>query len=79
MMWPWFNWGLGGFVWIMPVMMAVFWGLIIWGFVVLVRGVSRRGCCSSDQAVSALDILKRRYASGEISKEEFEEKKRAIA
>lgn len=79
MMWPWFNWGFGGFAWIMPIVMIVFWGLVIWGIFALARGAGRRGCCGSDQSESALEILKRRYASGEITKEEFEEKKRAIA
>lgn len=79
MMWPWFNGGFGGFGWIMPILMIVFWGLIIWGIIALVRGVNRHGCCSSDSSESAIEILKRRYASGEITKEEFEDKKRAIA
>ena len=79
MMWNWFNWGFGGFWWIMPIIMIVFWGLVIWGIVILVRRGSRSSCCSYEHPDSAIDILKRRYASGDITKEEFEEKKRAIA
>ena len=79
MMWPGYGWGFGGLSWIMPVVMVVVWGLIIWGIVMLVRR-GGNGCCGSSQTTteSALDILKRRYASGDISKEEFEEKKRVI-
>ncbi len=81
MMWQWFNWGLGGFSWIMPIFMIVFLGLVIWGIVMLVRRTESAGCCGMQhdhQSDSALEILKRRYASGEITKEEFEEKKRTI-
>ena len=77
-MWPWFNWGLGGIGWIMPLFMIIFWGLIIWGIIALIRWGSRRGDYASGSSESAMDILKRRYASGEITKEEFEEKKRSI-
>ncbi len=70
MMWPWFNWGFGGFGWIMPIMMILFWGLIIWAVIALVRGVSGHGCYGSNTSESALEMLKRRYASGEITKEE---------
>ncbi len=60
--------------------MGVVWGLIIWGIVILVhRGSTSGAGVSPSVRESALDILKRRYASGEINKEEFEEKKRAIA
>jgi putative membrane protein len=78
MMWPLWGWRFGGAGWIMPVVMVVVWGLIIWGIVMLVRRGG--GCCGTTRPTteSALDILKRRYASGEIGKEEFEEKKRAI-
>lgn len=68
-----FGWG-----WFMPIFMIVFWGLIIWGIVALVRGAAW-GNGSSAQVDSALEVLKRRYARGEITKEEFEEKKRDIA
>lgn len=85
--WPGYGYGMmgpgmmgfgmmGGF---MPIVMILFWGLIIWGIVALVRGVALPGGTeSSRQADSALEILKRRYARGEISKEEFEEKKKDL-
>ena len=60
---------------LMGIGMILFWGLIIWSIVVLVRG-GVPGCHYSAQSDSALDVLKRRYARGEINKEEFEEKKR---
>lgn len=56
----------------------LFWGLIIWAIFSLVRGFSGRGCCGGHGAEhkhredEALEILKERYAKGEISKEEFE-------
>ncbi|MBM2825821.1 MAG: hypothetical protein HW402_1485 [Dehalococcoidales bacterium] len=70
--------GLGGW-WFMPILMILFWGLVIWGVVALVRGLSRPGSDStSSHAESALEILKRRYARGEINKAEYEEKKKDL-
>ena len=79
MMWPGYGWNYGVWWWLMPLGMVLFWGLVIWGVVMLVRR-GGHGCCSTSgsQHESALDILKRRYASGEIGKEEFEEKRRLI-
>ena len=84
MMWNWFNggWGFGGW-WFMPIIMIVVLGLIIWGIVMLFRRAGWAGgggCCGNHTVTndSALEILKRRYASGEISKEEFEEKKKGL-
>jgi putative membrane protein len=36
-------------------------------------------CCGTSSANSAINILKKRYASGEINKEEFEAMKRDIS
>ena len=78
MMGPGMMGGFGGF-WFMPIIMIVFWGLVIWGIVALVRGVSSPGNSgSSNQADSALEILKRRYARGEITKQEYEERKKDL-
>ena len=71
-----FGMGLFG-----PFFMIVFWGLVIWGVVALARG-SAWGCGGDHHAGgtdSALEVLKRRYARGEIRKEEYEEKKKDLS
>lgn len=68
-------------MWFMPLFMVAFWGLVIWAVVALAQGLSRPSGSNSasGQQDSALEILKRRYAKGEINKEEYEEKKRGLA
>ena len=56
-------------------MMPLFWGGLILLVVWLVREV---GGSSSNQPNRALEILKERYAKGEINKEEFESKKKDL-
>ncbi|HBR71274.1 MAG TPA: electron transporter RnfE [Candidatus Moranbacteria bacterium] len=78
------GWGFGfGFGWIF---MLLFWGLVIWGIFALVRGGMEHGCWGNhdhgehrgDKNSNALEILKQRYAKGEINKEEFEMKKKDL-
>jgi putative membrane protein len=73
------NWGMWGIG--MMVGMLAFWGLVIAGVVVGIRwlvtqGTSRGGAAPSD---GALEILRNRYARGEINKEEFDAKTRDLA
>lgn len=69
MMWNW--WGMG---WIF---MIVFWGLLIVSLIFLIRYLVGSTRASRGEE-SALDILKKRYARGEINKEEFEQKKKDL-
>lgn len=74
---PWF-WGWG-ILWM--VMITAFWFLILLVLVLAVRWLWQAG--SGIRSVqppeeSALEILKKRYARGEIGKEEFEAKKRDL-
>jgi putative membrane protein len=65
-----YGWGMGwgmGFGW---VFMIFFWVLAVLGIVYLIRIVIIGAKKNSGE--TALDILKKRYAKGEISKEEFE-------
>jgi putative membrane protein len=67
------GWGMG----IGCVATLLLWILIILGIVFLVRAIfraERKGAVEE----TALDILKKRYARGEIGKEEFEEKKKDV-
>jgi uncharacterized membrane protein len=68
--WNGFHWW-----WLIPIAMMVFCFLMMRG---------RGGCMvrrvgSPHAGESARDILDRRYALGEIGKDEYEEKKRAIS
>ncbi len=60
--------------------MWLFWILLIlalfWGLMAAVRGSGGNG--ASDGPRSALEILKERYARGEIDREEFESKKKDL-
>jgi len=77
-MWGW-GWGHGAafpFLWLGFGFRFVVLAAIVVGIVYLVRGIGRRGW--SGRGESALDILEKRYARGEITKEEFEEMKRNL-
>ncbi|MFH1624137.1 MAG: SHOCT domain-containing protein [Pseudomonadota bacterium] len=73
------GWGTMG--WFGPIVMVIFWVAIIVAIVLLIRWLlvsSRAPSHGQKSENSALDILKRRYARGEINKEEFEERKRDL-
>jgi len=84
--WQYGGWGMmgpgmmGGFGWmgIMPVLWIVVLGLIIWAVVASVRSSSESGGQDLSKSDSALEVLKKRYAQGEINKEEYEEKKKDL-
>jgi putative membrane protein len=76
MHWGDYGWGMGvgwgmGLCWLF---VLLFWVLIILGIVNLVKLIAGGGR-RKDLEESPLDILKRRYAKGEISREEFEKMK----
>ena len=67
------GWGGFGLGWIF---MVVFWILIILGVVAFARYLG--GAKQNGAGRTPMDILKERYAKGEIDKKEFEEKKKAL-
>lgn len=70
------DWGyMGIFGWLL---MIVFWALIIIGIIALVRGISENGGRYRRGGNSSIEILKERYAKGEIDKKEFEAKKKDL-
>ena len=68
---------MNGFGWFGMFFMVLFWALVIWAIVALV-GWSGGQAKTGEGNDRALEILKERYAKGEINKKEFEEKKKAI-
>lgn len=76
------NWGYGynimgcglGFSWLGFAANIIFWVLLIALIIMFAKWILR----TSGSRNSALDILKERYAKGEINKEEFEQKKKDI-
>ena len=67
-------WGVWGIA--MMVMMLLFWGVVIVGIVLGIRWLMGQG--REPQRDTAMDILRQRYARGEITKEDFEARKRDL-
>ena len=67
------GFGFFGFGWLW---MILFWGLIISLIVWAVTKISQRD--SLELTTSYIEIAKKRYAKGEISKEEFEQIKKDL-
>lgn len=74
-MWHMGGWGWGwmamGWIW-----MVLFWGAVIWLVVWGVKKVTEPHTGQGSQ--TPLDVLKLRYARGEISKEQYEQMKRDL-
>ena len=62
--------GLGGLV------MLTFWGALIVGIILLVRSIGVGGAPLSHS--TPLDTLKRRYAAGEITREQYEQMRKDL-
>jgi len=71
-------WGMG---WFGGIFMMLFWVLIIIALVFFIRWLVRTSDNRADKGMSqsrALEILKERYARGEIDTEEFEQRRRPL-
>jgi len=71
MWWMWGAWGIG-----MMLIMLLFWGAVIVGIVLTIRWLLRQG--REPRSDSALEILRQRYARGDLTKDDFDRMKKEL-
>ncbi len=67
------GWGFGG-----GFMMLFFWALVILLIVWFAKSARSENHSDANREKSPMEILKERYAKGEIDQKEFEEKKKDL-
>jgi putative membrane protein len=72
----WMNGG-GGYMWFGWIFWLILLGFIIWAVVTIINK-SQIGSRNSQTGESALEILKKRFAKGEITKEQYDQMKIAL-
>lgn len=71
--------GMGGMLWTLSMLMCLFvFGLLIWGILSLMERRAQHSP-ASDQAPSALETLRRRYAHGEIDDSTYQRMSEQLA
>lgn len=58
------------------IMMIIFWGFLILGIIFIIKKITFSS--GPDKQDTPLDIVKKRYARGEISKEDYERLKQDL-
>ena len=71
---------MGGYgsMFLVPIIIIVVIGIIVWAVVAATQKSGNSNDTTGHKTETPLDVLKRRYAQGEINKEEYEEKKRDL-
>jgi putative membrane protein len=67
-----YGWNFAPHMWFGGTLMVLFWIAVIIAIVYIVRSFSRSSVGHPRPGETALDIAKKRYAKGEITKEEFD-------
>ncbi len=80
MMGPGYWWGPGSFFGhpLGMIISILFWALVLYGLFAFISTMAKRGSKQAGQDETAKDILKKRYAKGEINAEEFARMKKDI-
>lgn len=77
MPWGWHGWWMGPIMWLIILALAILAIVALWRFI---RGgpTGPQGRSQSAEADRSLEILRERFARGEIDEEEFEARKKAL-
>lgn len=60
------------------ILAIIFWGMLIWGIFHLFSRLAKRPAGDAERQEAPVDILKARYARGEIDAEEFARMKKDL-
>lgn len=72
----WMN-GSGGYMWFGWIFWLILLGVIVWAVVTIINK-NQTGTGNNQLGESSIDILKKRFAKGEITKEQYDQMKTVL-